>query len=212
MSRLKLLFLSVVAVCAVGAMAASAASAAPGWKIEGSSFSGTETVLALLSGSAILHGNIGSVGFELLCDSAHADGTILESNRDASAKGIPFAGCTVLHPSGCTASEPIQTKALTSALLTTEEGKRRLDTWSPSKGEAFATVIVAGTACSVEGSYEVTGKAQCEGEAVEAVDFSCLFNSTSGSELKLGKNATDFLAHFLFLLKGTNAGKKWGSS
>jgi hypothetical protein len=205
--------LSVMAVFAVGAVAASAASAAPHWVIEGKALAAgeSETVLALISGPAILHGLIGKVGFELTCTAAHASGTIKGTNTDAAPNGIPFAGCTVNHPTGCTAVEPISTKALTSELLTTEEGKRRQDTWT-APAEEFAEITVSGTACSVEGKYLVKGKAQCEGESGEAVDFSCLFNAKSGSVLKLGVNETDFLAHFLFLLTGAHAGKKWGTS
>ena len=216
MSRLRLLSLSVLAVFAIGAVAASVASAAAThWVIEGAELKAgeSETVLALISGPAVLHGLIGSVGFELTCTAAHASGTIKGTNKDEAPNGIPFAGCTVNHPSGCTAKEPISTVPLSSVLL--EEvvvGKTGYDTWSPTKGETFATVVVSGTACSVEGSYEVKGRAQCEGAFGEAVDYSCLFNSSSKSELKLGKNATDFLAHFLFLLTGKNAGKKWGAA
>jgi hypothetical protein len=166
-------------------------------------------VLALISGPAILHGLIGKVAWELSCTAAHASGTIKGTNKDETPNGIPFAGCTIIHPSGCTVKEPISTVALSSVLLE-EEVKNGYDTWTPTKGEQFAEIVVSGTACSVEGKYAISGKLQCEGEFVEAVDYSCLFNSSSKSELKFGTNAADFLAHFLFLLKGANAGKKWG--
>jgi hypothetical protein len=126
MSRLKLLFLSVMAVFAVAALAASAASAAPGWKIEGKAFTGTETVLALLSGAALLKGEIGKIKFELSCTAAHASGSILETNRDTAPNGIPFAGCTVIKPTGCKAVEPVKVLAVNSALLTKEEGAKKI--------------------------------------------------------------------------------------
>ena len=110
---------------------------------------------------------------------------------------------------GCKVPEPITTVALSSVLLE-EEVKNGYDTWSPKEGKVFTTFTIEGEACSVEGRYEVAGKLQCEGEFVEAVDYSCLFNSGSKSELKFGTNEADFLAHFLFLLTGANAGKKWG--
>ena len=214
MSRLKLLFLSVMAVIAVGAVGASAALAAPHWVIEGKALAAgeSETVLGLISGPATLHGPIGKVGFELSCTAAHARGTIKGTNKGEAPNGVPFAGCTVPHPTGCTAAEPISTVAESAVLL--EEGIEGTgyNTWTPTEGETFATVTVSGTACSIEGSYRVTGRAQCEGKAVEAVDVSCLFNSSSKSALKLGSNEVDFLAHFLLLLTGANAGKKWGAA
>jgi hypothetical protein len=213
MSRLKMLFLSVMAVFAVAAVAASAASAAPEWKFEGGVNKATLSVLALLSGAAILKGELSKVKYELSCTAAHATGSILEGNRDTAPNGIPFAGCTVVKPAGCRVEEPIQTLPLNSALLTKAEGVKRFDTWTPQVGTEFATITFLGNPeCAIEGKDKVTGKAQCEGEAVEAVDFSCLFNETSGSELKLGKESATFIAHFLFLLKGAFEGKKWGTS
>jgi hypothetical protein len=212
MSRLKLLFLSVMAVFAVAAMAASAASAAPEWKFEKEVNKGTLSVLALLSGAALLKGKVGAIAYELSCTAAHATGSILEGNRDIAPSGIPFAGCTVITPTGCKVKEPIQTEPLNSALLTKEEGVKRFDTWT-TNAKAFTKITFeANKECSIEGVDEVTGHAQCEGEAVEAVDFSCLFSEKSGSELKLGKNEATFIAHFLFLLKGAFEGKKWGTS
>jgi hypothetical protein len=214
MSRVKLLLVSVMAVFAVAAVAASAASAAPPeWKFEGGVNKGTLSVLALLSGAAILKSEISKVKFELSCTAAHATGSILEGTRDTAPNGIPFAGCTVIKPTGCKVKEPIQTAPLSSALLTKEEGAKRFDTWTPQVGTEFATFTYEGNPeCSIEGKDSITGKLQCAGEAIEAVDFSCLFNETSGSELKFGKESATFIAHFLFLLKGANAGKKWGTS
>ena len=163
MSRLRLLFLSIFAASAVCAVAASAALAAPHWVIEGKALAAgeSETVLALISGPAILHGLIGKVGVEISCTAAHASGTIKGTNKDEAPNGIPFAGCSVVHPSGCTVQEPIKTGALTSVLLEQEE-KNGYDTWSAAK-EEFTTITITGTSCSVEGAYLVKGVAQCEG-------------------------------------------------
>ena len=214
MSRLRLWLVSVIVVFAVGAVAVSAASAAPHWVIENKALAAgeSETVLGLISGSVTLHGLIGKVGFELSCTAAHARGTIKGTNKGEAPNGIPFAGCTVPHPSGCTVKEPISTDAESGVLLEEEGEKAGYNTWTPTTGAVFTTITMSGTSCSIEGIYEVTGRAQCEGEAVEAVDVSCLFNSSSKSALKLGFNEVDFLAHFLLLLTGKNAGKKWGAA
>jgi hypothetical protein len=198
MSRVKLLFLSVMAVFAVGAVAASEASATPGWQVAGTAFTSTssETVLGLLSnGLASLEATISAIAFDLLCESADATGTILGTNKDAAANGISFTGCTVSKPSGCTAVEPIVTGALSSELLSTTDngGTIGLDTWTPTSGTKFAEISVSGSACSVEGKYTVTGQAQCEGAIGEAETFACLFNKNSGKELlTLGTNVADF--------------------
>jgi hypothetical protein len=213
MSRVRMLFLSVMAVFAVAAMAASEASAAaPHWVVNGTAFTGSETVLGLLSnGNASLEATIGAVATDVLCTAADATGTILESTKDAAANGITFTGCSVSKPTGCTVTNPITTVALSSALLTNETVG--LDTWTPTSGTKFTELVFSGTACSVEGKFTVTGQAQCEGALnTEAETFACLFNKNSGKELlKLGTNTADFLAHFLFLLKGANDGKNWGA-
>jgi hypothetical protein len=212
MSRVKLLFVSVMAVFAVGAVVASEASAAPHWVINGTPLgSGSESVLGLLSGgSARLVSKIGTVPTEVVCTTADATGTILAVNEDAAPSGIQFTSCKVEHPSGCTVKEPITTVALTSELLSNEVVG--LDTWTPTSGTEFTSLTITGTACSVESKTPVTGKAQCEGELnKEAETYSCLFTDASSKGLlKLGSNEAQFLAHFLFLLKGTNDGKLWG--
>jgi hypothetical protein len=215
MSRVRLLFLSVMAVFAVAAVASSEASAAaPNWVVEGTAFTGSETVLGLLSnGNASLEENLGSNVFtDILCTAWDATGTILGGNKDAAPNGITFSGCSVSTPSGCSVTNPIVVKAVTSTLLSNETVG--LDTWAPTSGTEFTKIVISGTACVVEGSYNITGQAQCEGTLnTEAETFPCLFNKNSGNgQLKIGKEVADFLAHFLFLLKGPNDTKKWGAS
>jgi hypothetical protein len=205
-----------MAVLAVGAVAASEASATPHWVINGSSLASgsSETVLGLLSlGDAQLEATIGGIATDILCLTAHATGTITGPSTDEASAGILFSECTVPHPTGCSTTSQIKVVSLTSALLTeTNEAKTvGYDTWTPKEGTEFVTIPITGSACSVEGSYKVTGKAQCEGALnVEAEAFACLFGKNSKSELKLGSNAADFLAHFLFLLTGTDKDKVWG--
>jgi hypothetical protein len=216
MFRVKLLFLSIMSVFAVGALAASEASATPGWQVAGTAFTSTssETVLGLLSnGNASLEATISAIAFDILCTAADATGTILGTNKDAAANGITFTGCSVSKPTGCTTTNPILTVALSSELLSTTDngGTIGLDTWTPTVGTKFTEITMSGTACSIEGKYSITGQAQCEGAIGEAETFACLFNKNSGKELlKFGTNVADFLAHFLFLLKGANDGKNWG--
>jgi hypothetical protein len=217
MSRVRLLFLSVMAVFAVAAVAASEASATPGWEVNGTAFTSTssETVLGLLSnGNASLEATLGTNVFtDILCTAADATGTILGTNKDAAPSGITFTGCSVSTPSGCSVTNPISTVPLSSELLSTTDngGTIGLDTWTPTSGTEFTKIVLSGTACSVEGSYKITGQAQCEGAiGVPAELFACLFNKNSGKELlKIGPGVADFLAHFLFLLKGANDGKNW---
>jgi hypothetical protein len=216
MSRVKLLFLSVVAVLAMGAVAASEASATPHWVVAGTSLaSGSSlSVLGLLSGgNASLRATIGAIPTDILCTAADATGAITGPNKDEAASGISFTGCTVSKPSGCSVTTPIETVALTSELLASETGGIGLDTWTPKSGENFVeTLDISGGACSVEGDYKVHGTAGCEGALnTEAETYACLFSVNSGKGLlKLGSNQAVFLAHFLFLLKGTADGDRWG--
>jgi hypothetical protein len=215
MSRVRLLlFLSVMAVLVVGAVAASEASAAaPNWVINGTAFTGSETVLGLLSnGNASLESTIFTVPMDILCTAADATGTILGGNKDAFPNGITFTGCSISTPSGCTPTNPIALEPVTSTLLSNETVG--LDTWTPTSGTEFTRFTLSGSACSIEGVYKVTGQLQCEGTLnTEAETFACLFNKNSGNgQLKFGSNTADFLAHFLFLLKGANDGKSWGAS
>jgi hypothetical protein len=214
MSRIKLLFLSALAVFAVGAVAASAASAAaPKWVINGTALTtGSESVLGLLSnGTARLVSKIGTVPTEVVCKNADATGSITGPNKDEAPSGISFTGCEVATPKGCTVKEPITTVALTSELLSNETVG--LDTWTPKSGTEFTSLTITGTACSVESKTPVSGQAQCEGALnTEAETYACLFTDASSKGLlKLGSNEAQFLAHFLFLLKGTNDGKNWGA-
>jgi len=213
MSRVKLLFVSVLAVFALGAVVASEASAAPHWVINKVALASgsSESVLGLLSGgSARLVSKIGTIPTEVVCTTADATGTITGPNKDEAPSGIAFTSCKVEKPTGCTVAEPIKTFALTSALLSNETVG--LDTWTPKTGEEFVTLTITGTACSVESKTPVKGKAQCEGALnTEAETYACLFTDASSKGLLfLGSNEAQFLAHFLFLLKGTNDGKNWG--
>jgi hypothetical protein len=214
MSRVRFLFLSVMVVFAVAAVAASEASAAaPNWVVNGTAFTGSETVLGLLSnGNASLEATISTIATDILCTAGDATGTILGGNKDAAPNGITFTGCTVSKPTGCTPTNPIVVKPVTSTLLSNENVG--LDTWALTSGTEFTTITLSGSACAVEGVYKVTGQAQCEGALnTEAETFACLFTKNSGNgQLKLGSNVADFLAHFLFLLKGPNDGKNWGAS
>jgi hypothetical protein len=215
MSRIKLLLLSVMAVFAVAAVAVSEASAAaPNWVVNGTAFTGSESVLGLLSnGNASVQATLGSNVFtDLLCTAADATGTILGGNKDAAPNGITFSGCSMTTPSGCTVTNPIVVDAVTSTLLSNETVG--LDTWAPTSGTEFTKLTISGSACSIEGAYKFTGQLQCEATLnTEAETFACLFNKNSGNgQLKFGPNTADFLAHFLFLLKGVNDGKNWGAS
>jgi hypothetical protein len=215
MFRVKLLLLSVMAVFAVAAVAVSEASAAaPNWVVNGTAFTGSESVLGLLSnGNASVEVTLGTNVFsDVLCTAADATGTILGGNKDADPKGITFTGCSISTPSGCTVTNPIVVNPMTSTLLSNETVG--LDTWLPTSGTEFTKLVLSGSTCSIEGSYKFTGQLQCEGALnTEAETFACLFNKNSGNgQLKLGTAVADFLAHFLFLLKGANDGKNWGVS
>jgi hypothetical protein len=215
MSRTKSLTLTVMAVLAVSAAAASDASAAPHWIINGTALASgsSESVLGLLStGNASIQVAISKIETDVLCTSAEATETITGPNKDEDSNGPVFSGCSISKPAGCGLTNPIVVKPLTSELLATETGGVGLDTWSPKTGDEFVSLTISGTACVVEGVYQVTGKVQCEAKLnVESETFPCLFNKNSGKGLlKFGSIEADFLAHFLFLLKGTNDGKNWG--
>jgi hypothetical protein len=202
-----------MAASAVAAATASKASAAPHWVINGTALGSgsSESVLSLLSeGNASLQATISAIPTDVLCTTADATGTILGTNKDVGSNGILFSGCTVSKPTGCSVTSPIVTKALTSELLTDETVA--LDTWSAKTGTEFASITISGGACSIEGAYKVTGKAQCEGALnAEAVTFPCSFDKETGKGLlKLGSVEAEFLAHLCTELKGTNAGKSWG--
>lgn len=207
MSRARLALLSLLAVLAVTAVASASASAVS-WKVEGSNFSGTETVSGkLASGTkATLSMTVSAVKVKIVCNAASGTGEISGGTKDTSG-AVTFSECSVSEPK-CTLSSgtTLKTVALTTAL--TEESSKPFDTYTPTTGTTYVTVGLEG--CAAEGEYAVTGSARCEGGA-EAVETACDFTSGSGSSLKFGTSAATFEADFVYKLTGTKTGDKWGA-
>jgi|SRR5579875_1046912 len=208
MSRAKLALASVLVVFAVGAVSSASAMAAGQWYINGSKFTGEESIEGNQTGTSTLEMTISGIKTKISCTAATGTGKIKESNKDTSS-AIKFTGCTVAEPSGCKTTSEIKTTATKTELEV--EGEKVFDKYTPESGETFTTIPIEG--CAVEGSYKVTGSARCEIQSpkTEAVEKECAFSSSTGSKLKFGANTATFTGKFLYKLTGTNKGKVWSA-
>jgi hypothetical protein len=211
--RLRQLLAAAIIATAAAMAAVPSALAAPHWVINKTALGSgsSETVLATaVAGFSEVRAKIGGVEVRLSCGNDVGSGTITGPNKD-EASTVTLSECVMKSPSGCTVPSPIHIAELVSELQTSEAGGKGFDRFEPKSGGAFERITITGSACSVEGVYEVTGSISCElPENTEAVELECDANATSGSNVKIGSNAADALGKGRAHLTGANKGKTWG--
>lgn len=208
MARTKLVLLGFLAVLVLGAVASASASATE-WQVEEKPLTSEEAVLGKTEGTtSTLTTEVSKVKIDILCTLAEGKGKAIPTNTGSST-GVVFTKCSVSEPAGCKVTEPIDTVPLSISLLA--NGTSRLLTFSPTTGTTFVTLEITG--CVLEGEYAVKGKVGCEikNPTTPEVDKLCDFVAGTDQELTFGSSgaAATFVSSFLFLLTGSNSGKKW---
>lgn len=210
MYRIKLTLVVFTMACAALAAISSAALASPQWYINGSAFTGTETIEATSLSSMVLTGTVLSQPLEILCDFAKSTGTITENSKGTISPGLAFSDCKFLvAPTGCKIAEKQTASAWSFELV--EEGGKVFGKFTPKSGASYLTLEI--TECALEGTYTVKGELRCEvpNTGSEGSWKECFFTASSSS-LKLGANAATLTQKVLLTLSGTNVGKQFGLS
>jgi hypothetical protein len=207
---LEVLSLAVMIALVVSAFAVLAAPAAT-WKVEGSSLGngGSRNVTAQLKTgtTATLTGALLGQHFELTATTLTSAGwggvgsaTIEQSGASAKARGrLSFSGLTVDKPAGCTVTEPIVFKDLTTEVVEYGSFENAYVKFFPEEGETLATIVVKG--CAVAGSYPLKGTFYGEGSkwgqelTSQPLSFSPAINVMLSGSLTLGSNPAIFTAH-----------------
>lgn len=213
MSKTRLILASILAALAVSAVASATASAAPQYVINKVSFSGEETVEGKVKAGtkAVLTSKLnGGAEIKIECSKGSLNTGKLRENFKGSAKAINFEECKVATPTGCSVAKTLTTNEVTAEAVDTGTVGVS-EKFAPKTGTTFITINVSGELCAGEGSYPVTGAAECEGlnPTVEEVNKGCNFTSTSGSTLKFGTNTATLIEESEFALIGANKGKTW---
>jgi hypothetical protein len=208
---------SVACVTAILVVCVSAPSLALArqYKVSGSNFTGTESlILKLLSAKLKIESKFpGGETVEIACGAVAASGaTILESFR-SSAEKINLSSCDVVSPPACELinlkEEPITTITTSAVKGTVEEEAGKLFiNFVPTVGSTLATILIAN--CDGEGTYKLTGDVRCVMETnTEDILKACDFNAGSGSGLEFGAEPADLIATVGFLLGGPKKGLVW---
>ena len=195
MSKIRLVFLSLLVALAVSSFAsASAFATMPAYtNPNGTLLVGHLKVLSLKAagtGNAILEGTLAGVKVTIECKEEHGLGTI--NNLGAmgeSTATVHYLKCVVAAPAGqnCKVlNELVLVNPTKDLLLLLTPSKGYRDDFSPETGNIFTEISI--NSCTTEalnGTFKVTGTAAAE---VNNATSSLEFNKTSGSALKFGGN------------------------
>jgi hypothetical protein len=197
------------------AIASDTASAAPQWLINGTAFSGTETIStkALGSGFTLRSTLPGGTPMVVSCPSAGTiGGQISGSNKGSATKTAFGPTCLVTTPK-CRVQAEI-TLAGVNFEATDLAGAEPLYLKFTPTTQPFTTVKI--TECAGEGNFNIQGLMSCKIAAptVSAVEKLCAFNEnrTLLGSLRFGTEPITLSGTAGFRLSGTNTGKPWSSN
>jgi hypothetical protein len=141
------------------------------------------------SGVSKLEAKIGGAALRIECANGKGSG-LLEAL--GAGKGLSeLSTCSVTEPANCTVSQPILVKGV-GQLSTGMMPATGLVTGAAG-AEEFTTLTVAGTGCSVPGSYQVTGLQTVElPKGEESLVEHEVVAKKAGSKLKLGVESASF--------------------
>jgi hypothetical protein len=210
MSKVRLVLLSMLAALAASAAVTATASAGmPAYTTPaGGLIAGLLLILSLTRNNARLTSKLAGVNIEITCTHKHTVGWIHNSiNGDA-------LGLVLAHYLECTMPKPaagnckiknglIHVHSRVLLLLNGKGGYK--EEYTPAEGSnKFALIGVEGCNNSaLNGEFEVTGTAVAE---VNNTTLELEFTETSGSNLKLGANAAQYIDTVKPLMEGTTEG------
>jgi hypothetical protein len=237
MSRVRLIFLGVLALVAVGVVASTSGAeppgaacsnvtTAPGYCVaEAPLVSASETVTGT-SGGSILKATIAGVTSEIKCETGKSTGTIeggVAGTAGKSKTKITFETCKLLAPAHCKLTAAQETKIKTTELVGELQlvGGKILDKLEPKVG-AFASISIEGESslCGIgevgkPETYNVTGSQLCEvdsskTEAETETEKHKIICKNAGSSLKIGENKAEITDETMAIeLSGAKAHAHW---
>jgi hypothetical protein len=167
--------------------------------------------------TAVIKGTVMGGEFLLTATTLDSDnGLLTQSGTTAKDSGsLTLSGLTVDKPAGCTVTSPVETKPLTSEVVTHTGSNLVYDKWFAETGETIATVTVTG--CGIAGSYALKSKeffSKGNEFGVEVVnqpfEFSEAINKTLKGSMTLAGNAVEFTASTTTHLIGGALGGEFG--
>lgn len=187
------------------------------WYINGSLFSGTESITVSNLSELTINGHlkIGSeeIAVKILCTGASGEGSITESTRDTLRTGLKLSGCqatAISVPGGCKAVWEFSPTSELSSRISEVSGIVS-DIFETRFGWERPVFLIEG--CALEGEYgTLTGKAACQIQepTVEAKSKECFFTEASSPELRFAGKPVEFSMKTLVSLAGGNKGKQFG--
>jgi len=193
MSRMKLVMLSLLAAFSLSAVASSTASAHE-WIVNGKAVAAAEKVEVngnQLQGNNQLEGVIAKSSVHITCQEVLAPpaGNILEEKGKLKIK-LEYKACTVYT----IAAEAVENQPNCKVAGLTAEGAGELTEAGilTVKGAPFATIVISGTGCLLNGEYKVETTEVCSlphyAVAVYVATIEC--NPAGSKELKLGTESS----------------------
>jgi hypothetical protein len=212
--KFRVLLFVVFAVMATSAIASATASAAPKWLINGTAFTGTETLATKALGSVTLKSALpGKVPVTISCPSASSTGAQISGGNKGSATRINFGPtCNTVTPK-CKVQAEITTAGVNAEATDLAGAEPLYIKFTPST-QPFTVIKL--TECAGEGNFNVQGLASCKVKSptVSAVEKLCTFqeSTTLLGSLRFGTEPATLEGTAGFSLSGTNAGKPWSAN
>lgn len=206
MSRIRLVFLGLLAVLAVSAVASGSASAAGPYvyaKGAANPLMGSLELQITQIGNAVLNGTLAGTPVEIICGLGNSKNSTLENvltagiEHSLGSSSIHYTMCSVAKPAGkgCLVQNELVLATTHSLTL-----KGPLVLFSAETNNTFTTITLDG--CSAEAlnkGFKVEGAASAiPNNANSTLEFTL----TSGSALKFGGNAATFQATYKIEMLG----------
>jgi hypothetical protein len=212
--KFRVLLFVVFAVMATSAIASATASAAPQWLINGTAFTGQETISAKqLSPITLKSALPGGTPITITCPTASSTGAKINGNNKGSATTISFGPtCATITPK-CKVQAQITTAGV-NAEATDLAGAEPLYIKFTPTTQPFTVIKLA--ECAGEGSFNVQGLASCKvlAPTLSASTKLCTFqeSTTLLGSLRFGTEPATLEGTAGFSLSGVNVGKSWSAN
>jgi hypothetical protein len=239
MSRVRLIFLGVLAVVAVSAVASASGAEplvgtcksvekTPGYCIATLPLESASEEVTGTSGGSILKATIAGVTSEIKCETGKSTGTIEDGVAGAVGKSktkITFETCKLLAPAHCKLTAAEETKIKTTELMGELElvGGKILDKLEPKGSAAFAGISIEGESSlcgiaevGIAKTFNVTGSQLCEvdtsiaGAETEAEKHKLICKASGSTNLAIGGNPAEITDETMAVeLSGAKAHAHW---
>jgi hypothetical protein len=210
-SKLKAVFLALLATFALSAVVASSASAGS-WSVNGVTLAKGATVAlsttAHVDESTVL--SEPSLGVKLTCsgETLKGAGAFIQGEASGGAESLTFEKCSELAPNTCTIQTQIETKPVVASV---ETGTSPLDRirFVPKTGKVFAIIVFKGS-CAEAGEQGVDGSVVLDSKTGQTESVTQPLEGLGTTE----NNSLELLERKAYLVGGKalltlSAGQKW---